>query len=189
VALGANLDDPVATMVAAVRALGRLGEVVRVSSLWRTDPVGGPPGQPVYRNAVVIWHPAPPWASPAAALGALLAIERALGRVRRDRWGPRRIDLDLLAWSAPPNAAAPPERRLAPGRHPDLPHPRAFERPFVLVPWAEVEPAWRDPRSGATVAAMLAARGRSGVRRVPVEEAGRWSAACGGSSGAATGPG
>jgi 2-amino-4-hydroxy-6-hydroxymethyldihydropteridine diphosphokinase len=189
VALGANLDDPVATMIAAGRALARLGALGPVSSLWRTDPVGGPPDQPTYRNAVVVWHPAPPWATPAAALAALLAIEQALGRERRDRWGPRRIDLDLLAWSPPSADSAPHEGRRAPWRRPDLPHPRAFERPFVLVPWAEVEPAWRDPASGATVAATLAATGRAGVGRVATEEARRWSAALGGPSGTATGPG
>lgn len=180
VALGANLDDPVATMIAAGQALGRLGAVGPVSSLWLTDPVGGPVGQPPYRNAVVIWRPAAPWATPPRSLAALLAVEQALGRERRDRWGPRRIDLDLLAWV--PGPAAPTvdgERVPGPigrGPRPELPHPRSFERPFVLVPWSEVAPEWRHPGTGVTVAAARAAAGDGGVRPVPPDERERWKA-------------
>ncbi len=188
-ALGANLDDPLTTMVAAGRALARLGEVGPVSSLWWTEPVGGPAGQPAYRNAVLVWHPAAPWRSPSAALGALLAIEQALGRERRDRWGPRRIDLDLLAWCPPCPAPADRRRTGRRGPDPELPHPRAFARPFVLVPWSEIEPDWTDPRSGSSVAAALATAGTSGVRSVPMEEARRWAAAFGGASGRPAAPG
>jgi len=186
VALGANLDDPTATMVAAVRALARLGRVGAVSSLWRTDPVGGPAGQPAYRNAVLLWRPGTAWATPPRALAALLAIERALGRERRDRWGPRRIDLDLLAWqpdgggTADGVASARGRGRLA---LPDLPHPRAFGRPFVLVPWSEVAPGWRHPRSGVTVGAAAAASS-TGVWPVSAAERARWAA-----GGAAAGAG
>jgi 2-amino-4-hydroxy-6-hydroxymethyldihydropteridine diphosphokinase len=178
VALGANLDDPVATMIAALRALAALGSVGPVSSLWSTDPVGGPPDQPTYRNAVAVWRPAPPWATPATALAALLAIEQALGRERRDRWGPRRIDLDLLAWLADTEAPtdAPVSRAAtgARGPAPVLPHPRALERPFVLVPWAEVAPAWRHPHAGVRIADAAARVGAAGVRPVDGAERVRW---------------
>jgi 2-amino-4-hydroxy-6-hydroxymethyldihydropteridine diphosphokinase len=182
-------------MIAALRALAALGAVGPVSSLWATDPVGGPEGQPTYRNAVAAWRPAGAWASPRRALAALLAIEQALGRERRDRWGPRRIDLDLLAWDA--DGAALALDRAARSRlpRPDLPHPRAFERPFVLVPWAEVAADWRDPRSGATVADAAAAIGRAGVWPVASPEGTRWAAAVAallaadaGAPGDATGP-
>jgi 2-amino-4-hydroxy-6-hydroxymethyldihydropteridine diphosphokinase len=175
-------------MIAALRALAAVGTVGPVSSLWETDPVGGPGDQPTYRNAVATWRPAGAWASPQRALAALLAIELALGRERRDRWGPRRIDIDLLAWDAA-GAAGGADRPARSGLpRPDLPHPRAFERPFVLVPWSEVAPGWRDPRSGATVADAAAAAGRGGVRPAALTEAARWAtsvaALAGGTSGA-----
>jgi 2-amino-4-hydroxy-6-hydroxymethyldihydropteridine diphosphokinase len=182
-------------MIAALAALAALGAVGPVSSLWSTDPVGGPEGQPTYRNAVAAWRPADAWASPRRALAALLAIEQALGRERRDRWGPRRIDLDLLAWDADGAAVAPDRAARSGLPRPDLPHPRAFERPFVLVPWSEVAPGWRDPRSGATVADAAAAAGWGGVRPVAPPEGRRWAAAVAalvaanaGALGDATGP-
>jgi 2-amino-4-hydroxy-6-hydroxymethyldihydropteridine diphosphokinase len=182
-------------MIAALRALAGLGPVGPVSSLWATDPVGGPDGQPTYRNAVAAWRPAGPWASPRRALAALLAIEQALGRQRRDRWGPRRIDIDLLAWDADRAAAALDRAARSSLPRPDLPHPRAFERSFVLVPWSEVAPDWRDPRSGATVADAAAAAGWGGVRPVAAAEGARWAAAVAelagghaGAPGAASGP-
>lgn len=139
-ALGANLGDPSASLAAAVRALAALGRVDAASRPWATDPVGGPPGQPAYLNAVVRWRPAPPWATPERALAALLAIEAGLGRRRRERWGPRLIDLDLLdgrGWRRP--------ARRGPAVDLTLPHPRAGGRAFVLVPWAEIAPEWPAP--------------------------------------------
>jgi 2-amino-4-hydroxy-6-hydroxymethyldihydropteridine diphosphokinase len=170
VALGANLDDPTLALTAAVAAIARLGPVTARSHLYLTAPVGGPAGQPPYRNAVVAWRPAPPWATPAAALAALLAIERALGRQRRERWGPRRIDLDLLDLITPAPAAAPP---FAP---PEtlLPHPRAHERAFVLLPWADVAPDHRLGPSGCSVAALASAIDRSGVALALASDAARW---------------
>jgi 2-amino-4-hydroxy-6-hydroxymethyldihydropteridine diphosphokinase len=167
-------------MIAALRALAALGAVEATSSLWATDPVGGPEGQPTYRNAVALWRPAAAWASPWRALAALLAIERALGRERRERWGARRIDVDLLAWEAEDGARAAGRSARSALPRPELPHPRAFERPFVLVPWSEVAPGWRDPRSGATVAAAAAAAALAGVRPVPPPEGDRWAAAVAG---------
>jgi 2-amino-4-hydroxy-6-hydroxymethyldihydropteridine diphosphokinase len=195
VALGANLDDPVATMIGALRALSALGTVGPVSSLWSTDPVGGPPDQPTFRNAVAAWRPARAWAAPGRALGALLAIEQALGRERRERWGPRRIDLDLLAWHAEPGAAdagrpttAGAVRASGRGTRPDLPHPRALERPFVLVPWAEVAPGWRHPRAGLSIADAAAAADARGVREVDPDEGARWAVAVDACSGQGRGP-
>lgn len=135
-----------------------------MSAAWRTEPVGGPAGQPAYRNAVALWHPAPPWRSPTAALAAMLAVERALGRERRERWGPRRIDLDLLAWDAAVERAHGALREPS-GRRgwPELPHPRALERAFVLLPWAEVAPGWVHPSAGRSLADLADAIDRSGV--------------------------
>ncbi|MFU8887612.1 MAG: 2-amino-4-hydroxy-6-hydroxymethyldihydropteridine diphosphokinase [Trueperaceae bacterium] len=181
-ALGANLGDPLAALIAAATALARLGELVALSSAWRTAPVGGPPGQPAYRNAVALWRPAPPWRRPAAALAAMLAVERALGRERRERWGPRRIDLDLLAWDAGemgPSRGAPGDR----AARPELPHPRALERAFVLLPWAEVAPGWVHPDAGRSLADLAGVVDRSGARALGADEGvgedARWAAARG----------
>ena len=180
VALGGNLGDPLAALIAAAAALSRLGELVAVSSAWRTEPVGGPPGQPAYRNAVALWRPAPPWRGPTAALAAMLAVERALGRERRERWGPRRIDLDLLAWDAAEDpargAASDPSRR---GPRPELPHPRALERAFVLLPWSEVAPRWVHPGAGRSLAELAGTVDRSGADVAGEIESRRWAAGLG----------
>jgi len=180
VALGANLGDPLAALIAAAAALARLGELVAVSRAWRTDPVGGPEGQPAYRNAVLLWRPAAPWRRPTSALAGMLAIERGLGRVRRERWGPRRIDLDLLAWEADHDRV----RDEGPGSsgresRPELPHPRALERAFVLLPWSEVAPAWVHPGVGRSLADLADESDRSGAEVVAGAEARRWAAAFG----------
>ena len=154
-------------------ALGRLGVVTAGSSLYVTEPVGGPADQPPFRNAVVTWVPAPPWRGPRRAVAGLLAVERALGRVRRQRWGPRTIDLDLLAWDGDRGIPA------SGGRGPAavVPHPRARERAFVLVPWAEVAPGWRHPDDGRTIADLAAALGRAGGRAAPPAEVRAWEGA------------
>ncbi len=164
-------------MIAAAEALACLGELVAVSSAWRTDPVGGPAGQPAYRNAVVLWRPAAPWRRPDAALAAMLAVERALGRERRERWGPRRIDLDLLAWD--PHVAADAGAAWHRATWPDLPHPRAAERAFVVRPWAEVAPCWIHPDLGRDLAGLAATSDMTGVEPLVAAEARRWSAAFG----------
>lgn len=123
------------------------------SCLYRTAPVGGPPGAPDYLNAVVALRPDAVHAEPTALLGALLAIEARFGRRRRERWGPRTLDLDLLALGD--------EVRRAPD--PVLPHPRTMERAFVLVPLLDVAPDWRDPATGRSAREALAALDASGV--------------------------
>jgi 2-amino-4-hydroxy-6-hydroxymethyldihydropteridine diphosphokinase len=124
------------------------------SRLYRTSPVGGPPGQPDYLNAVVALTPAAAWRDPARLLDELHAIEVAFGRRRRVRWEARLLDLDLIALGD----------RVVDGPDLVLPHPRARERPFVLVPLLEVAPDWRDPRSGRRAADALAGLDDRGVR-------------------------
>lgn len=174
-ALGANLfsstGSPAAVLRAALVALGAEGLALRrVSRFWRTPAF--PPGSgPDYVNAAAAVQ------SPMGAQDTLAAahrVESALGRVRDGgRWGARVIDIDLLAmgdlvlpdgaeqdrWRALPPAQA---QQLTPDRL-ILPHPRIQDRGFVLAPLAEIAPQWRHPRTGQTVAAMLAALGPAGV--------------------------
>lgn len=157
VALGGNLGDPVAALRAAARAVARLGAVRGASHLYRSAAVGGPEGQPDYLNAVLVLEPAPPWRTPERLLHALLAIERAGGRVRRERWGPRTIDLDLVDLGG--------LRRT--GRDLELPHPRAVARPFVVVPLAEVWPAWHAP-DGRSAADLARAAPSGAALRTPL---------------------
>lgn len=131
-----------------------MGADLERSRLYRTDPVGGPPGQPDYLNAVVAFTPAPAWRDPLRLLEELHAIERAFGRHRRVRWEARLLDLDLIALGA----------RVVDGPELVLPHPRALQRPFVLIPLLDVAPDWRDPCSGRRAADALAELDARGVR-------------------------
>lgn len=152
IALGSNLGDRHEHLQAGLDALAaRPGVVIQaVSPVYETDPVGGPV-QPAYLNAVALLEVT---MEPSSLLRTLHEVEAATGRVRRERWGPRTLDVDLVA--APPYA----------GRYDSvqLPHPRAHERAFVLRPWLDVEPGAELPGHGA-VADLLAALPPGGVRR------------------------
>lgn len=129
-ALGANLGDPVRTLSAAVDALAQRLEVTAVSPLARTAPVGGPE-QPAYLNAVVV---ARTTLTPQSVLGLAHAIEQEAGRERSVRWGPRTLDIDLIQYGDEPDTALSVDPELT------LPHPRAYQRAFVLWPWAQAAP-------------------------------------------------
>ena len=112
----------------------------------------GVTGQPEFANAVIAVEAHFP---PRALLARCHRVERTAGRERRKRWGPRTLDIDLLAYHdvimnrhARPSLAAP----FAPLV---LPHPGIEHRPFVLVPLAEIAPRWHHPVTGLTPAAML----------------------------------
>ena len=151
IALGSNQGDRLGELRRAVQGLGSVGEVVARSSIYATDPVGGPPGQDDYLNAVAVLTSD---LSTHALLKALLDLEQRLGREREVRWGPRNIDLDLLA-----HGEANVDDPVA-----TVPHPRLHHRPFVLVPLAEVSTNWRHPVTGQSVQEMLSRLDASGVR-------------------------
>lgn len=129
-ALGGNVGDVEAGINAALKRLRRppIIEIEARSSIYRTEPVGGPAGQPDYLNAVVRVRSQ---LEPDQLLGICLGIERDLGRVRRERWGPRPIDIDLLLYGT----------RQVSSEGLTVPHPRMRERLFVLVPLSEIAPA------------------------------------------------
>jgi 2-amino-4-hydroxy-6-hydroxymethyldihydropteridine diphosphokinase len=131
VGLGANLGDREGTIRAAV---AQLPGVVAVSHLRETDPVGLT-DQPRFLNGVAELETE---LAPRELLDVLLAVERRLGRERRERWGPRTIDLDLLLYGD----EVIDEDGLT------VPHPRLHERPFVLEPLADLAPKLVVPGRG-----------------------------------------
>ena len=140
IALGANLNDRERHLRAALAAVARLPgtRVERVSSVYETEPVGVA-DQPKFLNAAAEVRSS---LSPHVLLGALLGVEAALGRRRGVRYGPRRIDLDILLCG---------EEEIDDPPCLIIPHPRMRERAFALVPLAEIAPAARDPVSGRTI--------------------------------------
>jgi 2-amino-4-hydroxy-6-hydroxymethyldihydropteridine diphosphokinase len=143
VGLGANLGDRETTMRRAIELLDGGGiEVVAVSSFRETDPVDYE-DQPRFLNAAVALDTD---LSPRELLDRLLAVERELGRTRDGpRYGPRRIDLDLLLY----------EEQIVEEPGLIVPHPRLAERRFALEPLADLDPMLMIPGSGA-VSAVLA---------------------------------
>ncbi len=133
IGLGANLGERLEQLRAAVRAMGRIGKIERLSRVYATEPVG-PPQPPFLNAAALLVYDG----TPEDLLDALLAIERGLGRERREKWGPRTIDLDIL-WI---DGMALETERLV------VPHPQLTARGFALRPLADVAPAATDPLSG-----------------------------------------
>jgi 2-amino-4-hydroxy-6-hydroxymethyldihydropteridine diphosphokinase len=149
IALGSNLSSPAgdraATIASAVRAIEALPGVTlkAASEPIETEPVG-PPGQGPYLNAAVSVLTT---LGPRELLSALLEIEHAHGRERRERWGARTLDCDLILFGD----AVIHEPGLT------VPHPEMANRRFVLEPIASIEPDFIVPRDGRTVGALLAA--------------------------------
>ena len=140
--VGSNLGDRLTHLRLAVAQLSPFA----CSGVWQTAPVGGPE-QDDYLNAVVLCD-----LDAARAWQLAQVAERAAGRERTVRWGPRTLDVDVV-WAPPPVPAG-----LV------VPHPRAHERAFVLAPWLEVDPAAELPGAGP-VRDLLAALDSAGVTR------------------------
>jgi 2-amino-4-hydroxy-6-hydroxymethyldihydropteridine diphosphokinase len=145
--LGANLGDRARALAAAIGQLGREVQITAVSSVYETAPFGHR-DQPAFLNCCVIGESA----KPARALLAIIgSIESRLGRQRRERWGPREIDVDLLLYAD--EVIAEPDL--------SVPHAGLLERAFVLVPLAEIAPTRILPGRDLTVAGALARLARS----------------------------
>jgi 2-amino-4-hydroxy-6-hydroxymethyldihydropteridine diphosphokinase len=139
-AFGSNLGDRRGTLSKARAILQEVQgiQVGKVSQLYETDPVGGPPDQPSYLNSVIELRTG---LSPEELLSCCRNIEQRFGRERKERWGPRTLDLDILFFGTVVSASP----RLT------IPHPRLHERPFVLMPLADIAPGWIHPVQKKTI--------------------------------------
>jgi 2-amino-4-hydroxy-6-hydroxymethyldihydropteridine diphosphokinase len=139
IGLGSNLGDRLEHITSAFDELATVGSLVATSSLYETASVGGPE-QADYINAVAMVETD---LEPGALMQGLLAIERSHGRERREKWGPRTLDLDLLVY----------EGRTVDEPGLTVPHPRIADRRFVLEPLSEV---WPDAPIGDGSTALAA---------------------------------
>jgi 2-amino-4-hydroxy-6-hydroxymethyldihydropteridine diphosphokinase len=153
IALGSNLGDSLTILKDALEILAESPSITlkKYSSWYQTAPVGPP--QPDYLNGCALLEV---HLTPQDLLETLLGIEAKFGRVRKERNGPRTLDLDLLLFDDlildTPNL--------------QVPHPRMRERAFVLVPLAEIAPDWVEPVSGKAIAQLVQTVDCSGVQRL-----------------------
>ncbi|MCB0354501.1 MAG: 2-amino-4-hydroxy-6-hydroxymethyldihydropteridine diphosphokinase [Bdellovibrionales bacterium] len=160
IALGSNLGDPAESITSALtRIASELGPILNVSSLYETLPLSVP-GQPDLKqlnflNCVALVETQ---LTAPKALSTLLSIESELGRNRKEtvKWGPRTIDLDLIAFGNEVSDSSP---SLC------LPHPRFYQRDFVLYPLKEVFSDFRDPRSGKAIDSLISEYEASGAEK------------------------
>ncbi|MBK5010438.1 2-amino-4-hydroxy-6-hydroxymethyldihydropteridine diphosphokinase [Pseudomonas sp. S60] len=153
IGLGSNLDAPAQQLRSALQALGEIAtsRLVSASALYTSDSLL--PGQPRYTNAVAALDTA---LAPLALLDALQAIEDDQGRVRKERWGPRTLDLDILLFG---------DQVLDLPRL-QVPHYHMHARPFVLYPLAELVPADFQLADGRRLAQLLEACPYAGLERL-----------------------
>lgn len=153
IALGSNLGDSRATVKAALDTLAATPDITLVTqSSWYQTAAVGPP-QPDFINGCAVLRVQ---MSPQLLLETLLSIETQFGRVRRERWGPRSLDLDLLLYDD--LVLNTPTLQ--------IPHPRMRDRAFVLVPLAEIAPHWIEPVSRKAIAELVQAVDCSSVVRI-----------------------
>jgi 2-amino-4-hydroxy-6-hydroxymethyldihydropteridine diphosphokinase len=142
IALGSNLGDSNLILDNAIHILSETPKIkVKSYSNWYQTVAVGPP-QPDYLNGCAVLEVE---LTPQEVLETLLRIEKHFGRVRRERWGPRTLDLDLLLF----------EDLIIDSPNLQIPHPRMRERDFVLIPLAEIAPTWVDPVTGKAIADLL----------------------------------
>jgi 2-amino-4-hydroxy-6-hydroxymethyldihydropteridine diphosphokinase len=158
IGLGANLGDRLTNLREAARRLELLGRIVARSRVYVSAPVGGPP-QPPYLNAALAFNCT---LSPVELLTEAQTIENLLGRDREQevRWGPRKIDLDLLMGGERGELILDePTLR--------LPHPRLGERAFALAPLVDLDATLLHPELGRPLKALLASAHAAGQAWAP----------------------
>ncbi len=152
IALGSNLGNSLDILENSLVAIANISgiELKNTSSWYQTKPVGNIDPQPDYLNGCAVLEVAQ---NPTELLTILQAIEIQFGRVRKERWAARTLDLDLLLY----------EDLILDSPNLTIPHPRMHERAFVLVPLAEIAPDWIEPVSGVAIAQLLQSVDTSGV--------------------------
>lgn len=142
IALGSNLGDSLRILETSIITLAKHPNLHLIShSHWyQTAPIGPP--QPDYLNGCAILETS---LNPKKLLEIILKIERQFGRIRREKWGPRTLDLDLLFYG----------ELILKTPSLEIPHPRIIERAFVLVPLAEIAPTWKHPIYQKTINQLL----------------------------------
>ena len=143
IGIGSNRGDRLDNIRKSVQLMrAHVGEVILCSDVYETPP-WGVVEQPLFLNACTLVET---MLSPHELLGALKRIESTLGRVARERWGPREIDLDILFY----------DDLVVSDDILTIPHALMTERAFVLLPLAQIAPNWRHPLANATTAELLA---------------------------------
>lgn len=155
VGLGANLGAPIAAFVRALGALQKVVNLVDLSPLYRTAPIG--PQQPDFLNAAALLDCFQP---PEVLLAQLQRLEVEAGRVRAERWGPRLLDLDIL-WA---------DDLILTTSSLTIPHPELCRRAFALRPLLDVFPRACDPQSGRSYASILGQLEQQQCERVEGEK-------------------
>ena len=159
IALGGNLDDVKAAFTSARSMIAALPDTrVTESSKRNRTPAIGPAGQPDYLNAVIAIATE---MQPIELLDALQAIELAHGRERKEHWGARTLDLDIVAI----------EQEIISSERLSVPHPLMFERQFVLRPLCDLAPEWQHPQLKLTAAEGLEKIIAAGESPLPEGEA------------------
>ena len=154
IALGGNLGDVETCFRATRDELASLPRtrLLESSRIYTSAPLG-PPGQPDYQNAAVTIDTE---LEPLELLDRMQRIEQEHGRVRGEKWGPRTLDLDLIAYG---DICMDTARLI-------LPHPHMHERMFVLQPVTDLLPQWKHPRLQCSIAQLMNALLRQGTERL-----------------------
>jgi len=152
IALGSNLGDSHAIVDAALTTIAQTPGIKLGAHSHHYQTIAIGPPQPDFINACTLLNT---WLTPETLLNSMLDIETKFGRVRREYWGARSLDLDLLLFDD--IVLDLPQLQ--------IPHPRMHQRAFVLVPLAEIAPDWVEPVSRRSIAELLQTVDRSGVKK------------------------